>query len=412
MTEFDAPSGLLLLAARGGDPRERRIAQRVRLMALRGLLAAAPAAAGRAASAQIKKLQGQWSELAARRGEALLQAIGVPELEGPLLCLDRGVGAPEGLWASIVPTLLLQLSRRGLAEEGMLWEAPACTPVLIDEGVALEAEAGIVGLSVDPSGPSVRLGDGAICGLADPRIRRRQVHWGIAGGARLSIYDANPIANAEEHPEKSGNAISLGGREAEVWLGELRSAAGLLDTGLPGWREDAGARAERLMPVGWEPERHLSASYRELPGQLYLTLHPNTLTLAEAWVHEAQHGRLNRLLLLDPALKNGRSTWTPSPVRPDLRPLIGVLLAVHAFVPVAAMHRRLSALGHPLISSPEGQARRALVLRSNAHGLQILAELGDWTAVGAQLFADLRALHAWSAVDTGAEIGDINGLPA
>lgn len=412
MPELDAPRGLLLLTGPAGDPREQRIAHKVRLMALRGLLSAGPGALLPPQAAQLRRLQAQWAELAARRGEALLGVLALPELEGPLLCLDRGVGAPAALWPAVIPTLLLELARSGLAAEGMLWEAPGCAPLLSDEGVVLDANLGIMGIGVNPSGPTFRLGDGALCGLGDDRLRSRQVHWPLGGPARLSALDLNPIADAEAHPEKQGNALSWGGHSPEQWQAALGQAADALDAGLPGWRIGAGSAARRLLPVGWEPERHLSASYRELPGQLYLTLHPSTLTLAEAWVHEAQHGRLNRLLLLDPALRNGRSTWAPSPVRPDLRPLIGVLLAVHAFVPVAALHRRLRELGHPLLAGPEAVERRALVLRSNAHGLQLLAELGEWSTAGAQLFADLQALHAWSAEGTAGGVGAITELPA
>jgi HEXXH motif-containing protein len=117
------------------------------------------------------------------------------------------------------------------------------------------------------------------------------------------------------------------------------------------------------------------------------------LTLAEAIVHETQHSKLNVLSLLDAVLENGRTTWTASPVRPDLRPLMGVLLAVHAFVPVAALHAGLEEAGHPLAETAAFQRRRAAVLASNARGLQIVEELGRPTAAGARLLREARALH-------------------
>ena len=40
------------------------------------------------------------------------------------------------------------------------------------------------------------------------------------------------------------------------------------------------------VPVGWDEQRHLSASYQEAIGTVYLSLHPNPLTLAEALIHE------------------------------------------------------------------------------------------------------------------------------
>ena len=52
-------------------------------------------------------------------------------------------------------------------------------------------------------------------------------------------------------------------------------------------------------------------------------------------------------------LKNPFEPCYKSPVRPDPRPLWGILLAVHAFLPVAVMHRRLRADSHPIVRSFE-----------------------------------------------------------
>ena len=66
----------------------------------------------------------------------------------------------------------------------------------------------------------------------------------------------------------------------------------------------------RVVPVGFHAEQHLSASYREAPGLVYLTLHPSPLTLAEAIIHETQHVKLNALSWLDPISHNGHSEWS------------------------------------------------------------------------------------------------------
>ena len=117
------------------------------------------------------------------------------------------------------------------------------------------------------------------------------------------------------------------------------------------------------------------------------------ITLAEAIVHEAQHSKLNLLSWLDAVLVNGRTTWTPSPVRPDLRPLMGVLLAVHAFVPVAALHAGLAAADHPISRTAPFQRRRAEVLASNQRGVAVLKRLAEPTAIGQRLLHELFALH-------------------
>lgn len=209
----------------------------------------------------------------------------------------------------------------------------------------------------------------------------------------LALLDANPLSMDEAHPDKSGNAIDLGDRPLSSWLSGLGEALELIRVGLPEWWRELPQALERLLPVGFESERHLSASYQEAPNMAYLSLHPDPLTMAEAIIHETQHGRLNTLMWLDAVLKNGRSAWTSSPVRPDLRPLSGVLLAAHAFVPVSALHARLAAAGHPIAQTAPFEARRSAVWESNSRAMATLSELAEPTAAGTRLLRDLSALH-------------------
>jgi HEXXH motif-containing protein len=209
---------------------------------------------------------------------------------------------------------------------------------------------------------------------------------------QLSLIDTNPLAMNEAHPEKSGNAIDLAGRRPEEWQRALTGALELVHAGLPEWFAELPLTLQRIVPVGFDAERHLSASYREAPGLAYLSLHPDPLTMGEAIVHETQHGKLNALTWLDPVLENGLSEWSPSPVRPDLRPLMGVLLAAHAFVAVSALHVRLTELNHPAMLGKE--ARRAEVLKSNAEALETVKAKGKPTALGRRLIDELDALQA------------------
>jgi HEXXH motif-containing protein len=117
------------------------------------------------------------------------------------------------------------------------------------------------------------------------------------------------------------------------------------------------------------------------------------LTLAEALVHETQHGKLNTLMWSDPVLRNGATVWTESPVRPDLRPLMGVLLAVHAFVPVALLHRALLEDDDPFCETGHFQRRYLEVLAGNRRGLELLDELADPTPIGQRVLESLRRLH-------------------
>ncbi|MFY0530800.1 aKG-HExxH-type peptide beta-hydroxylase [Nannocystis pusilla] len=132
-----------------------------------------------------------------------------------------------------------------------------------------------------------------------------------------------------------------------------------------------------VVPVGHDRERHLSASYQEAIGTVYLSLHPSALTLAEALIHEFSHNKLHALLEQGPLLENAWSPLYASPVRPDPRPLHGVLLAAHAFLPVAAMLESMLSSG---TAEVEGRLRQ--VARGNHEAVETLRQHARPTALG------------------------------
>ncbi len=218
--------------------------------------------------------------------------------------------------------------------------------------------------------------------------------FAVGAGAHLAAADTFPMAHLEAHPDKDGNALDLGDRSPEDWVDALRSALGIVAAALPEW--DVGIRPHvvgRWVPVGCDDREHRSASYREAPGLAYLTLHPDPLTMAEAVLHEAQHSALNLLSWFDPLLDDADDVLVTSPVRPDPRPLRGVLLAAHAFVPVAAMHLRLAEAEHGAASGDRFAVRRAEVLRSNEDALAILEARAHPTSAGRRVLRDLRGLQ-------------------
>jgi HEXXH motif-containing protein len=375
-------------------PGERRVGalrRKVALLAARGLLSLGPrglpAPMARALPAAQRYVEG-----ALRRGGAVaVDQLIVPEVLTPLLALQSGAIAAEQALASALPSLLYGLCADGLGPEDLLWDLPVAH--LHHAGRVIQFATPAAGMFLAGSAPQLRLAD-----QSAPQIGQT-LPWTtpftpLGHGLSLALWDKNPLSMLEEHPDKHGNALSLGGRDLEEWRGALSSALGLIEAGLPAWLGELPDTLSRLVPVGFEPERHLSASYREAPGVAYLTLHPDPLTLAEAILHEAQHSKLNLLSWLDAVLVNGRTTWTPSPVRPDLRPLMGVLLAVHAFVPVAALHAGLAAVDHPLSRTGPFERRRAEVLASNQRGVAVLQRLAEPTPIGQRLLHELFALHS------------------
>lgn len=218
-----------------------------------------------------------------------------------------------------------------------------------------------------------------------PRGRVTRDFVRVDADSVLALFDPNPLSHLEEHPEKQGNALSLGGHPVEAWTRALGEALAIIEKHLPAVRAELRAGQRLYIPVGYEAEKHLSASYREYVGAIYLTLHPQALTLAEAIVHEFQHGKINLLSHLDPLLENGFTFRYRSPVRPDPRPLMGILLAAHAFVPVAHL---LHAAGEP------GAARLADVVAKNDEALAVLRAHAMPTALGKAIMDELERLHA------------------
>lgn len=205
----------------------------------------------------------------------------------------------------------------------------------------------------------------------------------------LSTFDDNPLASVEAHPDKSGNAPSLGERSMDEWRRSMESALSIVERHLPATRAEMELTVQRIVPVGYDAERHLSASYREAIGTLYVSLHPDPMTMAEALVHEHQHTKLNAALAADEILVDALEPRFVSPVRPDLRPLLGILLAVHAFVPLAELWSRMLDANDPLACTPRGRARFRDVVRGNREGLDVILANAKQTAVGSVLLDEL-----------------------
>lgn len=214
----------------------------------------------------------------------------------------------------------------------------------------------------------------------------------IGEGVSLALSDNNPLSAFEAHPDKSGNALSLGGRSAEEWVASLRSAFDLVDDHVPLLGEEMRLVLRTIIPVGFDEERHLSASYQEAVGAVYMTLHPHPMTMVEALVHEFQHNKLNAALAADPLLSNGFSPLFSSPVRPDPRPLHGVVLAVHAFQAVAALYEAMAAAGHRLAQNPGWRRRFRAILRMNRAGAETVLANAQPTPAGIPFFEEMRAL--------------------
>ena len=278
---------------------------------------------------------------------------------------------------------------------GVVFDVPEGTRRLVFDD-------GRLSLELPGSARSLVLEPGRAQGDAQEVVRLRPAFAEIEGATRLALSDNNPLASLEAHPDKQGSALDLGGVAPARWVAALTEALGLVAQALPVMRREFDTFVELVVPVGSYDDRHLSASYREALGVVYLSLHPSPMTLAEALVHELQHNKLNALFEHDPVLVDDDEPRHPSARRPDLRPLRGVLLALHAFVPVAAMYERLAAAGHPVAADP-GFARRLDSIRaSNRADADVVRRCMRPTRVGSGLRDELERLCPTPEPDTGA----------
>lgn len=216
-----------------------------------------------------------------------------------------------------------------------------------------------------------------------------RVHFTIRGNVALVITDNNPLADQEAHPDKEGNAIDLGDRSPEEWASALGAALALVERYYPELADEMQLVMHAYHPVGFHEAQHLSASYAEAIGAAYVSLHPDKMTLVEALIHEFCHNKINALFAQDAVLKNAFEPLFSSPVRPDPRPLYGVLLAVHAFVPVAELYRRMADAQADEWKSPTFGARHQAIVAKNLEGIATLTENAETTPTGAWCLAEL-----------------------
>jgi HEXXH motif-containing protein len=343
----------------------------------------------------------------------LLHCFASPAVGAPLRCLalreelSAFRARIDDAVAAMMPHLLFEMALCGLIDDvdAFTWEhgVPRLASLTIGgevvppehaDGLVFSATrivavangAELARLPLDPDG--MRTACAAPGGF---RFERR--YHPLADIAYFATVDHNPIAAFETHPNKSGNPVDLGDRPEEEWIGILGEAFALVEAHLPRTFAEMRLMLNEVIPVGYDESRHLSASYREAIGTIYLTLHPNVMTMAEAVLHEFQHNKFNVASDSAEFLVNAFDPLYRSPVRPDPRPLWGILLAVHAFLPVAELYRRMRDTGHPLAAHAGFERRMSELDLKNHEGMEMLRAHARFTPAGVALFADLEALE-------------------
>ncbi|MCC6555713.1 MAG: hypothetical protein IT372_22350 [Polyangiaceae bacterium] len=358
---------------------------------------AAGSAAGREAAVEFARAaQGAL----ARCPGAVASALRRPTAGALLRCLRKASGArAEALLGELGAILWAELAAAGaLPERVRVRRAPRRIP-LLSAGAVIELPPDVTGLVIEDGRVTVeRAGGGAVVRLDEleggeaagaPSVRVARPYVEIEGEMVLALEDNNPLAMEEAHPDKEGNAVDLGGRGAGEWAEALRGALAPVERYLPDLSREMALYVQQVVPVGFDTVRHLSASYQEAIGTVYMSLHPSSMTLTEALIHEFSHNKINALFELDGVLENALFPLFQSPVRPDPRPLHGVLLAVHAFLPVARLYERMIEADDPLARHDSFRDRFARICDMNREGAHVVLRHGIPTHIGAGLMDEI-----------------------
>lgn len=371
---------------------------------LRDLLRLRAAGLSSERAAELQRIQGMIADLAVRQPGAIVSLLRRPTFSVLVRCLTNELMAHEPtemadrLASEIVDTALLELSFMGVLEHRVHVERPVSRLSSLSHGFSVDFDPEANAARFDAHGAELVFGEGESVFLRprqplpeNPRLRTSRPFTEVFGSASLALADNNPLSMIEAHPDKDGNAIALGNQPIEAWLAPLRSAFELIEKYLPEIASEMRLVLHQIVPVGFDSEKHLSASYAEAIGTIYMSLHPNLLTMTEALIHEFQHNKLNALLYFDPVLQNLESELHASPVRPDPRPLRGVLLAVHAFQPVARLYEAMIERGDPLMT-PDAERRFAAVVKVNRDGCSVLLPNARPTPIGRTLLAEIARI--------------------
>jgi HEXXH motif-containing protein len=345
----------------------------------------------------------------------VLNCFASPTVGTPLRCLRLRSDLPsfragiEDTAALMMPHLLLEMGLRRLITEGetVIWEQGAPRLASLAIGGEIIPPEGATALEFSATHVAALGGGIELARLPLDRDAMQGAFAEKSGGFRFqrryrrlgkvthfATLDHNPVAEFDTHPDKAGNPVDLGGRSEEEWVSILDEALALVEYFMPGEFAEMRMMLHEVVPVGYDAVRHLSASYREAIGTIYLTLHPSVMVMTEAVVHEFQHNKFNVASDSVDYLRNAFHPLYKSPVRPDPRPLGGILLAVHAFLPVADLYRRIRDGGHPLAAHPDFDRRISDLDLKNHEGMEMLRAHGEFTRAGRAVFGELEAMES------------------
>lgn len=262
-------------------------------------------------------------------------------------------------------------------------------------------------LSIEPDGVAVSDSEQALLNIpareltSDSDGRHVKVHCPDGIFIQAHLTDAHrtvSIRSFHELPEV------IGGAPLDKWRGRLLDAAtadtisrvfSLLKEVWASAYQDVRAFCRIVVPLSSSDSPRASVANALVPLMVGVSIDADgLLDTAEFLIHETAHIKLDLLTRRALLLENDDQALYRHPWRHDPRPLIGVLYAAHAFVPVAELYGR--ALDSGCRST---RVRDTYLLRRSEveQALEQLARHARWTEAGRALFKDLR-----TAFDAGA----------
>jgi HEXXH motif-containing protein len=130
--------------------------------------------------------------------------------------------------------------------------------------------------------------------------------------------------------------------DAQELVGDLRQlmrTVAVTEHTLPACMDWLLAVTRVVIPLRGHPDGAFrSGCEPDVPGMVYLDVTASDLQIAEALVHESAHRHLFVAEAEGPLVEPGHNGRYTSPLRPDPRPLRGILLAGHALAYIAALY--------------------------------------------------------------------------
>lgn len=119
------------------------------------------------------------------------------------------------------------------------------------------------------------------------------------------------------------------------------------------------------------------------------------LSVLEGLIHEWSHNKANLARNLSPLVSNGKEEAYYSSYRPDPRPIEGIFLGVHAFVPTVRVFLRAFESG--VIETDVRVAKVFSMHLKNESALDVLAKYLRPTEEGTRYLDEIRKEHAHNA---------------